>query len=227
MSQPGAVLAIDTRGRVVRVAASQGEEVVFDGCGIVERRPLAELMPLVCDALSTLDVPVVALGVIVGPGGFLALRAGVAFVRAYAGVRGISTVALSTFAAVAWSLGPIDTPVVVVEPAGRGEVAAAKYSHGALVGEIVITTPSELVIPAGFCLAGSAANSVPLVDGVALSGVEWPSGEGLCRLTRSAVRRGEGVPASELTPYYLRSVSVRRSFEVRRTDGRVVKVDEA
>jgi len=205
------VLVIDTHGTYSLVAGGGRDERVVEALGREARRPLADLGERVAEVESALG-QVSAIGVVVGPGGLLSVRAGVAFARAYAAQKKIPLVPVSTFLAVARSLSGVTQDVVVVEPAGRGEVVFAVIDPAG-VGEVVVADPSSFIHRSAL-VAGSAAERVGALGLCAV-----PTAQGLVTSCLEVLERDGGRDPRKTLPTYLRPPDARKSFEVRNPDG--------
>ncbi len=213
MAWQGQVLVIDTHATSSLVAGGVRGELLCHCQGAYPRRPLADLGECVANVESAIG-EVSGLGVVVGPGGLLSVRAGVAFARAYASLRRIPLARISTFLAVARSLPEDFQDVVVVEPAGRGEVAFVKIGGGdGEVGRVVVADPLNFSV-ANVLVAGSGADKVG-----EQSVCPMPSANGLIRACFEVLDGGGGKHPDQIAPSYLRPPDARRSFEVRNPDG--------
>jgi tRNA threonylcarbamoyladenosine biosynthesis protein TsaB len=135
------ILGIDTAtaGTAVAVWAPDGTEVERRDDRPADARPAhaQRLLPLVEEVIAAAEttwdaIDRIAVGV--GPGGFTGLRLGIATARALAQARGCELVGVSSLAALAEGVRPLESgrlkrsdPVVAVIDARRGEVFAAAY----------------------------------------------------------------------------------------------------
>jgi tRNA threonylcarbamoyladenosine biosynthesis protein TsaB len=145
-----------------------------------------------------------AFAVSIGPGSFTGLRIGLATVKAFALGTAKPVAAVPTLAAMAW---PEREPGVLLVPlldARRGELYAAAYrglGDGLVrVLEEGVWRPEELEAR----LAGL---------GLARSVVAAPRAEAVGEIGARILARGQGRPAADLVPRYLR----RAEAEARRT----------
>jgi tRNA threonylcarbamoyl adenosine modification protein YeaZ len=118
-------LALDSAFGSLSVAVAEGERDRFSACGDVDAKAAEALPGLVQSVLdgagwrlSDLDYIAVTLG----PGGFTALRAGLAFAKGLALGADKPLLGFTTLEAMAASLRPSDTPIVSVIDAKRDEV---------------------------------------------------------------------------------------------------------
>ncbi len=129
------LLAIDTSTRVTGVAVLDGDRVMAELVWHSELNHSQELLPNLervldiagasrgADRLAAIDAIAVALG----PGGYGGLRVGVSTAKAFALVRGIDIVGVDTLAAQAACCGAGPRTVWAALPAGRDELACARY----------------------------------------------------------------------------------------------------
>jgi tRNA threonylcarbamoyladenosine biosynthesis protein TsaB len=225
------ILAVESATTAASVALLRGEELVAelacDGPGAVSERLLPAIDALLRDAKVELAA-VEAFAVSVGPGSFTGLRVGLATVvgLAFGGER--PAAAVPTLRALAHPALEGSGPVAALLDARRGEVYAAVYdAGGALRVPDAVLTPEALAallpertrIVAGEG-AGFAAELLASRLGARVRVLGAPFGAARAAhvgvLGARALARGEGVPAIELTPRYVR----RAEAEVRRTGER-------
>lgn len=170
----------------------------------------------------------------IGPGSFTGLRIGLATVKAFALGTGRPLACVPTLAGIAWAAGDGDSCVPVLD-ARRGEVYAGAWrrSDEGLAPELAegVWTPAELadalaaagvercrlvgegLDPHGPALeAALAARGLEVVADAA-AGVRAAA---IAQLGARMLRRGEGIPAQDAVPHYLR----RAEAEVKRTGQR-------
>ncbi len=199
------VIAIDTSGPVACWTGIENETIVDPRSEEVGRRHDAVLAQGVHDWLaahrwSTLD----ALSLVAGPGGYTGLRVGVAFGVAFATLRGLPVVPLSSYEAVAarvtsglvWVLLPLRKGMV------RGRLViggpAPKHRHDAEeidLEKVTLPPGDEPLVPLGEgyrrnrelfdrLLGNRRANAEGLLDGA----------EGLALAAINAIRKGRMIP---------------------------------
>jgi tRNA threonylcarbamoyladenosine biosynthesis protein TsaB len=213
------ILGLDTAmaGTAVAVWAPDGPAVERRDDPPPGARPAhaQRLLPLVEEALSAAgaswdEIERIAVGA--GPGGFTGLRLGIATARALAQSRGTELVGVSSLAALAEGVRPLEPeglkgsdPVVAVIDARRGEVFAAAYPG---FGPVALT-PADLAarIQPGWRAVGDGA--VRFREELERAGAEIPAAESplhrisalqVCRLGATA----EPADRDALLPDYRR-----------------------
>jgi tRNA threonylcarbamoyladenosine biosynthesis protein TsaB len=229
------VLAIESATPTPSVALVQGDRVLAERAAGTAARGSELLLPAV-DALLR-DAGLVPDGldgfaVAIGPGSFTWLRVGLATLKGLAFGDARPVAAVPTLAAVARRAGePRSRAVAALLDARRGDVYAAAWAAGADPEPCVpegLHRPERLAeaLPTPCWLVGDAAEAhlAALRAGAPGEVAVWPGGAvGLGAghvgvLGARALRAGQGVPASELVPRYVR----RAEAEARRT-GRAVE----
>jgi tRNA threonylcarbamoyl adenosine modification protein YeaZ len=178
-------------------------------------------MPAVSSALDAAGLTaqeVTHIAVAIGPGGFSALRVGISAAIGIALPRGLPVAGITTFdleAAPYLHLASSASPVIAVIPAGRGELAWARYEGPDGPVETGLSTAAALVArspaPARFCGEG-AADLAPSVEGHRLLGGPPPTRSPgvLARLARKRFEAGLSGDLNSIRPVYFRQPSITR-----------------
>ena len=214
------VLAVDTTTTfesvaVVREGTLLGE-VRLPATGTHSRR----VMPAVDFLLAEVGLSALQLdgfAVTAGPGSFTGLRVGLSTVQGLALATGRPCYAACTLDVLACRIEGAAPQRVALMDAFRGEVYAARYDarRGRLDGPLVSAPEPWLRgLPAGCAFVGDAvAPQRALIEAVCAAPL-FPErslflASTLGRLGAAALAAGEGVPAAELRPFYLREPTVR------------------
>ena len=214
------ILAIDTSTRYAGMAVADCGGTLAEKTWHSQQNHGAELLPA---AMALLEQAgrgirdVTHLAVALGPGGFSALRVGIATVKGLALPARLPVAGISTFDLEAAPHFGVDAPLYAVLPAGRGEVAWAYYGYAASLAreraESGLAAPENLLASVGeralFCGEG-----VPLLEphapvDVILSGPPPTRQPGvLARLAFDRFARGEADDPAALEPIYARAPSI-------------------
>jgi tRNA threonylcarbamoyladenosine biosynthesis protein TsaB len=228
------ILALETATSRTGVAVLDGARVLAEVEAEPERGHAAALLPAVEGALAQagvgLDV-IDAFALAIGPGSFTGLRIGLATLKAFALGTEKPLAAVPTLAALAYPLRAADTAVIACLDARRGELYAAGFRAGA-DADTLVTLPEipESVWKPESLAARIEGRCVLVGEGVeAVRDALLAAGRGdvrvaepaLCRPRAAVVgvlgarmlARGEGKPAEDVVPRYLR----RAEAEARRT----------
>lgn len=244
------VLAVESATGAAEVAVLEDGRVRGEAAAAPGRPHAAALLSVVERALAGARCrleEVEAFALSIGPGSFTGLRIGLATVKAFALGTELPVAPVPTLAALAWPLrrGSEREPAILAcLDARRGELYAAGY-RGCDQGLLPwipegVWRPGELAD----CVAGAPPESRPervWLVGEGLEALEKALREaGIAELRRSpreaerpraravgelglrALERGQGRPARDLVPRYLR----RAEAEVRRTGQRVEESPE-
>jgi tRNA threonylcarbamoyladenosine biosynthesis protein TsaB len=217
-------LALETASSYASVALLEGERLIAEVGASGARPHSARVLPAIHSLLELAGASVSDLGgyaVSVGPGSFTGLRVGVATVKGLAFGDAAPVAAVSTLAAVASSAIVSDLPVLACLDARRGEVYAAVWSANreVLVPEGVYGAAALAEQLPGRCVLVGCAGEEPVLEGLAaqlpvtLAPPQPLRAWWVGVLGARLLAAGEGVPASELAPRYVR----RAEAEVRRT----------
>lgn len=224
------ILALETSTARSGVALLEGERVLAEAEGDPGRGHAAVLLPAIERALAEagLDLEAIdAFALSIGPGSFTGLRIGLATLKAFALGTRKPLAPVATLAALAWPLRAPDTRVLACLDARRGELYAAGFRAGdALVPDPALPEsvwkPEALAarIAGPLVLVGEGIEAVR--DALAAAGRPLPrlASPDACRPRAAVVgvlgarmlARGEGRPAGEVVPRYLR----RAEAEARR-----------
>jgi tRNA threonylcarbamoyladenosine biosynthesis protein TsaB len=217
-------LALETASSYASVALLEGERLIAEVGASGARPHSARVLPAIHSLLELAGASVSDLGgyaVSVGPGSFTGLRVGVATVKGLAFGDAAPVAAVSTLAALASSAIVSDLPVLACLDARRGEVYAAAWSANreVLVPEGVYGAAALAEQLPGRCVLVGCAGEEPVLEGLAaqlpvtLAPPQPLRAWWVGVLGARLLAAGEGVPASELAPRYVR----RAEAEVRRT----------
>ena len=189
------------------------------------------LLPLVRELLAAAGVKVAQLDAIafgVGPGAFTGLRVACGAAQGLAVAADIPLIPLSGLETMAATTGA--ERVLALLDARMGEVYAASYQRFdqryALVGEIRVSTPADVVLPAGAnwlaCGNGPAAYPALLqrldAAGIAVMPGILPSASTLVRLAAERATRREWINAADAAPLYIRD-KVAKTVAERLSEG--------
>ncbi|HEX2484159.1 MAG TPA: tRNA (adenosine(37)-N6)-threonylcarbamoyltransferase complex dimerization subunit type 1 TsaB [Myxococcota bacterium] len=225
------ILALETATLATSVALLRGEELVAEWTHVDARPHSERLLPaidaLLCGAgIAIGDVD--AFAVSAGPGSFTGLRIGIATVKGLAFGSERPVAAVSTLAALALCGADGAAPVAALLDARRGEVYAALFAaDGGRLAPDAVVTPEALGarLPPGTRIvvgegAQAAADAVAARLGEKVRVLDAPAGLARAHpvgvLGARLLARGEGVPAAQVAPRYVR----RAEAEVRRTGAR-------
>jgi tRNA threonylcarbamoyladenosine biosynthesis protein TsaB len=218
------LLAIETATAVTRVALLDGECVVAE-VEDAERAHAAALLPAVERALADAALAlsdVEGFAVSIGPGSFTGLRIGLATVKAFSLGGGRPTAAVPSLAALAWPHREKAPALVACLDAQRGEIYAACYRAGGVLGleplwREVILKPEELAerVPEGALLVGTGTD-VGLPD-------PGPRAGDVGALGSRLLAAGAASHAAALVPRYVR----RAEAEARRLEDPIESHDPA
>jgi tRNA threonylcarbamoyladenosine biosynthesis protein TsaB len=230
-AEPQLILAIETATSRVGVALLRGERLVLERASDGVRPPSARLLPAVDALLREAGVALAELSgfaVSIGPGSFTGLRVGLATVKGLAFASGLPVAAVPTLAALALAAADGRAPVAAILDARRGEVYAAAFGPDGLplFADAVLAPPALFErLPAGTRIvvgegAGFAAEALAQAPGRGLEVLGAPHGPASAGavgvLGARALARGEGLPAEQVAPRYVR----RAEAEARRTGRR-------
>lgn len=125
------LLAVDTSTQAVGIALYDGIVVVSEQVWISQQYQTVELAPRVSAmidqaGLTMEDVKVLA--VATGPGSYTGLRIGLSFAKGMAMAGHLGIVGIPTLDILAASQPPLELPLIAVLQAGRGRLAAGRYT---------------------------------------------------------------------------------------------------
>ena len=217
------LLALDTLGPSLSAALDEGGALVAERSEALERGGQAErVLPLAEELLAGAgwgwrDLDLIA--VTVGPGGFTAIRTGVALARALALALDRPVAAVGTLEAVAEAAAALDGPgpLLALKDLHRGQLAAQAFA-----ADLAPATGVRLLVAGGGealaataeapRLAGDGAVAVlATTPSLGKSFVEAvPSARYVAAAARRRVARGEGpVAGTEVRPLYLRPADAK------------------
>ncbi len=127
------ILAIDTSTRWAGVAVSSGEKSAAKTWRSNQNHG-RELLPSVTEVLAEADIPlnsVELIAVAKGPGGFSALRVGIATARGLTMANDVPLIGISTFLVEAWPHLGKDADVISLIDAGSSGVAWGRFDSAA------------------------------------------------------------------------------------------------
>ena len=209
------LLAFDTSTEILSVAVhGAGGAPVFACDGPGGAQASADLIPAIEKLLAQGGLRLAELDAIAfgrGPGSFTGLRTACAVAQGLGFGAGVPVLALDTLLAVAEDARErtgVDQVVAVLD-ARMGEVYVAAYEQVGgswrTVAEPALKDPAEVVVPAGWALAGNAVDLVAERVGHAGARIAaLPTAAALLRLAAAALAAGPARPAAEALPLYLR-----------------------
>lgn len=209
------VLAFDTAGPVLGVAATDGARVALR----IERIARGAEARLLVHAQAVLDElgasmeAVGGVGVVDGPGAFTGLRVGLATASGLAMARGVPL----------WATGSLDTRgarpqadrVLAMLDARKGKVYAQWMVDGAVREGPADVLPEVALgwAEGAFVATGEGAlvhgDAVQAVGGVVHGDAEHPAVDVLARQAHAAIVEGRGGDAAAIRPRYLRAPDAR------------------
>ena len=228
------LLSIESATRVMSVAVLEGETLLAEISTFDERVHSERLLPAVDQLLRIADLSldqIEAFAVSIGPGSFTGLRIGLATLKGLALGSDRPAVAVPSLAALTLAAAGAVGPVAALLDARREEVYAVCLEGpgeiGApLIADAVFTAEELAVALPGACtvVVGEDAERVAgaATERAGRGVVLLPAALGRARafhtglLGARLLARGEGQPAEDLVPRYVR----RAEAEVRRTGER-------
>jgi len=124
------LLALDTATQFISLALHDGQQMLAEQTWFSENRHTVELAPAVRTLLANARLTpadLTALAVSIGPGSYTGLRIGVALAKGMATARNLPLVGVSTLDILAAQQPHATGALILVLPAGRGRVIAARY----------------------------------------------------------------------------------------------------
>lgn len=206
------LLAIDTSTEVFAIAVQRGTHVL-EQHGPGGAQASATLIPAIQALLAQVKLPLNELDAIVfgrGPGSFTGLRTACAVTQGLAFGANVPVLPLDTLLAVADEarhLGGV-TKVVALLDARMDQVYAGRYvfdgDDWTPQGPIVLAAPEDVVLPAGWALAGNAfdVHDKRLPPGTRFEVL--PTATALLRLAPARLAAGGAIPAAQALPLYVR-----------------------
>lgn len=212
------ILALDTSTAWLSVA-------VFDGRAVSVVREHAgnasseRILPLVSRVLAEAQVPLTELAGIAygaGPGSFTGIRIACGVVQGLAYGAGLPVFGVPTLAAIAhtaWRTHGSERVIACLD-ARMQEVYVASYAHNdngwARIGDLQVRKPDDVALPHagtwhgagdGFAAYPALAARLGLVDAYAST---FPDAQAIAELAWPHLAAGEGLPAADAQPLYVR-----------------------
>jgi tRNA threonylcarbamoyladenosine biosynthesis protein TsaB len=216
------LLAFDTSTETLSVALSgRGEPLLHVGAGGAQAS--ATLIPAILSLLAQARMQLGELDAIAfgsGPGSFTGLRTACSVAQGLALGADLPVLPIETLMAVAEearsSTGAAD--VLALLDARMGEVYVARYTHDGRrwqrTGPVLLAVPEAVVVPAGAVLAGNVFHlySERLPAGHRRAEA-LPTAAALLRLAPALIADGEGLPADQALPLYVRDKVAQTTAE--------------
>lgn len=222
------LLAFDTSTDTLSIAVQHGD-AVWQHTGPGGAQASATLIPTVRSLMAQASLSFDTLEVIVfgrGPGSFTGLRTACAVAQGLAfgahGGHGIPVLPVDTLLAVAEEARQAHgcTQVVAVLDARMDEVYHARCEWIGAQGrwhtdaDFGLGAPESVLVPAGWTVAGNAR--APYGERLAPTAAHvaaLPTASALLRLAPALLAAGEGVPASDALPRYIRDKVAKTTAE--------------
>ena len=160
------LLAVDTSTTSCSVALFNGDRLLAEtvyAAGKSHSRHLVSMIHAILETCGCDPADIGGIAVTRGPGTFTGLRIGISTVKGLAAATGAAVVGISSLAALAFPFSQLDSSVVAMIDARRGEVYHARY-HGGSGSPVPATRPAvctpesaAAALPAGSILVGSGA----------------------------------------------------------------------
>ena len=215
----GLVLGFDCCFESCSVALFDGERIVESAFESMQRGQAERLPMMTAEVLAATGAgaQITRVAVTTGPGTFTGVRIGLSFARAFALVRGVPCIGMSSLEAVALADGE-DGVRAAVYPAAQG-IYGAVYKNGeTLIPPSLLSTDDFIIqLPDGpLTIAGAAASDLAMSLGerAFASGARLPDARDVARL---AVNRAPGENPPH--PLYLRAPDIRPPKRALRAQG--------
>ena len=213
------LLAIDTSTRWAGVGLKPGDGNTLETTWRSDQNHGRELMPAITGLLeqARLDsMDITHIAVAVGPGGFSAVRVGISTTLGLALPRDLSVVGVSTHVIEAHPFieyAAASSPLVSLLPAGRGELAWARFNSSSIQPEIGVSDIESLLgghtQGTRYCGEGADLLRDHIDDSAVISGdAPTRSPATLVEIAESRFKDGKSTPTSELRPIYARPPSI-------------------
>ena len=208
------LLAFDTSTETLTAAVQKGGMLVAEESAAGGAHASASLIPVLQSLLARAQLTVAALDCIVfgrGPGSFTGLRTACAVAQGFGFGASVAVLGIDTLLAVAEDARQRsgENRIVAVLDARMNEVYAARFAHSGgqwqQEGEIVLTRPGVLEVPAGWAIAGNA---------FAAYGAQLPSharridaaphATAMLRIAPQFIAAGQAQDAARAMPVYIR-----------------------
>ncbi|MBA2962981.1 MULTISPECIES: tRNA (adenosine(37)-N6)-threonylcarbamoyltransferase complex dimerization subunit type 1 TsaB [Ramlibacter] len=208
------LLAFDTSTDRLSIAVAVPGRAPLVHRGEGGAKASAALIPQLLDLLGQAGVPLATLDAIVfgcGPGSFTGLRTACAVAQGLALGAGVPVLPVETLLVLADEARARSgaTQVLAVLDARMDEVYAAEYTWGGSgwrrAAPIRLAAPQAVGPQPGWLVAGNAFAAYPgrIAPGAAQLEL-WPDAQALLRLAPGLLAAGEGRPADEALPLYVR-----------------------
>jgi tRNA threonylcarbamoyladenosine biosynthesis protein TsaB len=212
---PDKLLAFDTSTETLSVAVRHGDRVIAHS-GAGGPQASTTLIPLIRQLLAEAGLALGQLDAIAfgrGPGSFTGLRTACAVAQGLGFGAGVPLLPIGTLHAIAEEarhrFGA--TRVVAVLDARMAQIYAARHvfgGDGALAApdaEPQLLAPEDLVVPAGWVLAGNAfASHGDRLPAAAARHALLPDAEAMLRLAPTLLATGRAVAPADAWPLYVR-----------------------
>ena len=218
------LLAFDTSTEAMSIAVAHGDAPVLELRGKGGAQASAALIPEAMDLLAQAGLALAELDAIVfgaGPGSFTGLRTACSVAQGLALGAGVPVLPVETLMAVAEEARRLvgATEVLALLDARMDEVYAAHYRHDGVLwrrqGEIALEAPEAVQVPPGCWLAGNAfaAYRTRLPMDSAQAVITVPRASALLRLAPALLAAGQGRPADQALPLYVRDKVAQTTAE--------------
>ncbi|TFZ06885.1 tRNA (adenosine(37)-N6)-threonylcarbamoyltransferase complex dimerization subunit type 1 TsaB [Ramlibacter henchirensis] len=218
------LLAFDTSTEALSIAVAHGDAPVLEYLGRGGANASAALIPQAMTLLGRAGLTLRELDAVVfgcGPGSFTGLRTACSVAQGLALGAGVPVLPVETLMAVAEDARRLmgATDVLALLDARMDEVYAARYRHDGRLwrrdGDIALTAPQALQLPPDSLLAGNVfaayGSRIPMEGRQAV--VTTPLAAALLRLAPGLLADGEGRPAEQALPLYVRDKVAQTTAE--------------
>jgi tRNA threonylcarbamoyladenosine biosynthesis protein TsaB len=209
------LLAFDTSTETMFITVTDGNQT-WQHTAEGGAKTSAALIPAIMALLKEADLTLQQLDAIVfgrGPGSFTGLRTACSVAQGLAfGAGNISVLPVDTLLAVAEEarFNSDSAQIQAVLDARMGEVYAASYVYKDDIwsarSDIQLCKPDQLVIEAGFSLAGNCMDDANRIQAL-------PTATAMLRLAPAMLAAGLGVPADQALPLYVRDKVAQTTAE--------------
>ena len=218
------LLAFDTSTEAMSIAVACGDARVLERRAPGGAQASASLIPRALGLLAEAGLRLPQLDAVVfgcGPGSFTGLRTACSVAQGLALGAGVPVLPVETLMAVAEEarrlVGALD--VIALLDARMDELYVARYRHDGRLwrreGEIALVAPQALDAAPGAWLAGNAfatyGSRLPM--GSAQAVVTAPAASALLRLAPALLAEGQGRPADQALPLYVRDKVAQTTAE--------------
>jgi tRNA threonylcarbamoyladenosine biosynthesis protein TsaB len=217
------ILALDTSTDQASVALCIGSQPVAEVSWRAANHHSRHVMDVIRHALGLTGASaanLTALAVAIGPGSFNGLRVGLSIAKGMALARDLPLVGVSTLDVIASQSATAGRAVFATVPAGRGEVACARYrAHGGelmreteylrarLAEAVGLLREGDVVAGPGRCMVAEAARQAGADVAVESAARDLSRASFLAELARRYMDAGGGTQIDDVEPLYLRRPS--------------------